>query len=158
MHDTALSEAALATALHEIEDQGYTVLENVIGDDLLDELSEELLRIEQDQDIAPSPNEFEGHQTVRIYNLLAYGSPFSKIPIHPAVLPVIEGVLDDAHEVRLDHEGIDSHDPATARILERVESRRGMRRHAASCRPDPDRPLLLRGCEGRNARRARYLQ
>ena len=95
MHDTALSEAALATAVHEIEDQGYTVLEKVIGDDLLDELSEELLRIEQDQDIAPSPNDFEGHQTVRIYNLLAYGSPFSKIPIHPAVLPVIEGVLDD---------------------------------------------------------------
>lgn len=95
VQDTALSEAALAKALGEIEDQGYTVLENVIGEDLLDELSAELLRIERDQGIAPSSNDFEGHKTIRIYNLLAYGSPFSKVPIHPALLPVVEGVLDD---------------------------------------------------------------
>jgi ectoine hydroxylase-related dioxygenase (phytanoyl-CoA dioxygenase family) len=95
VQDTALSEGALAEALHEIDDQGYTVLENVIGEDLLDSLSEELLRIERDQAIAPSSNDFEGQKTVRIYNLLAYGSPFSKIPVHPALLPVVDGVLDD---------------------------------------------------------------
>jgi ectoine hydroxylase-related dioxygenase (phytanoyl-CoA dioxygenase family) len=95
MQDRTLSKSALAKALHEIDDQGYTVLENVIGEDLLDALSEELLRIERDQGIAPSSNDFEGHKTVRIYNLLAYGSPFSKVPSHPALLPVIEGVLDD---------------------------------------------------------------
>jgi ectoine hydroxylase-related dioxygenase (phytanoyl-CoA dioxygenase family) len=95
MQDSALSEDALAKALHEIEVQGYTVLENVIGEDLLDCLSEELLRIERDQEIVPSSNDFEGYQTARIYNLLAYGSPFSKIPIHPALLPIVEGVLDD---------------------------------------------------------------
>jgi len=93
--DAALSGDALDRALGEIEEQGYTVLEDVIGGDLLDSLSEELLRIEHDREIGPSPNDFEGHKTVRIYNLLAYGSPFSRIPIHPALLPVVEGVLDD---------------------------------------------------------------
>ena len=33
-------------------------------------------------------------ETIRIYNLLAHGAPFDRIPIHPAVLPIIEGVLD----------------------------------------------------------------
>jgi ectoine hydroxylase-related dioxygenase (phytanoyl-CoA dioxygenase family) len=95
MQDAALSEGALAKALHEIEDQGYTVLENAISEELLDELNEELLRIERDHEIVPSPNDFEGQKTVRIYNLLAYGSSFSQVPILPKLLPVIEGVLDD---------------------------------------------------------------
>ena len=95
MQDIALSQDALAKALHEIEDQGYTVLENAIGEDLLDSLNEELLRIEHQQEIVPASNDFEGQRTVRIYNLLAYGSPFSKIPIHSALLPVVDGVLDD---------------------------------------------------------------
>ena len=42
----------------------------------------------------PAKNGFEGHHTVSIYNLLAHGKEFEKIPIHPNVLPVIEGVLD----------------------------------------------------------------
>lgn len=95
MQGPQVGDNALATALHEIEDQGYTVLEDVIDHDFLDTLSEELLRIEHDQGVLPSSNLFEGEKTVRIYNLLVYGSPFSEIPIHPALLPVIEGVLDD---------------------------------------------------------------
>ena len=95
MQDTALSEGALAKALHEIEDQGYTLLDNVISEELLDAVSVELLRIERDREIVPASNDFEGQKTVRIYNLLAYGAPFSRVPIHPAVLPVVEGVLDD---------------------------------------------------------------
>jgi len=91
----SISEDALAKALHEIDDQGYTVLADVIPDKLLDEVGEALLKLERDLEIVPAPNEFEGRQTIRIYNLLAHGEPFSKIPIVPAVLPVVEGVLDD---------------------------------------------------------------
>ncbi len=94
MQATTPSESTVAKALHEIEDQGYTVLENVIDADLLDALSEELLRIERDESVVRSSNDFEGRKTVRIYNLLAYGSPFSNVPIHPALLPIVEGVLD----------------------------------------------------------------
>jgi ectoine hydroxylase-related dioxygenase (phytanoyl-CoA dioxygenase family) len=43
----------------------------------------------------PAANLFEGTRTVRIYNLLVHGSTFESIPVHPTVLPVVEGVLDD---------------------------------------------------------------
>jgi ectoine hydroxylase-related dioxygenase (phytanoyl-CoA dioxygenase family) len=33
-------------------------------------------------------------RTNRVYNLLVHGPTFEKIPIHPSVLPVVEGVLD----------------------------------------------------------------
>ena len=81
-------------ALAEIEDRGYTILENVIGEDQLDAITEALDRIEREHGIQPAGNEFEGHQTVRIYNLLAHGDPFTAIPIHASLLPVVEGVLD----------------------------------------------------------------
>ncbi len=86
--------ASLEESLAEIEDRGYTILENVIGEDQLDAITEALDRIERDRGIGPAENDFEGHHTVRIYNLLAHGEPFSAIPIHPALLPVVEGVLD----------------------------------------------------------------
>lgn len=95
MQETGLSEEDLAKALREIEEQGYTVLADAIDEKLLDSLSESLLRIEHDRDVAPSSNDFEGHKTVRIYNLLAYGAPFSEVPIHSTLMPVIEGVLDE---------------------------------------------------------------
>ena len=42
----------------------------------------------------PSKNDFEGEQTVRIYNLLVHGKLYERIPVHANVLPIIEGVLD----------------------------------------------------------------
>ena len=80
--------------LREIEEQGYTILEGVIEPALLDAIDARLLAIEREQRVVPAANDFEGARTVRIYNLLAKGSPFARIPIHPAVLPVVEGVLD----------------------------------------------------------------
>jgi ectoine hydroxylase-related dioxygenase (phytanoyl-CoA dioxygenase family) len=80
--------------LAEIEEQGYTVLADVIDTDLVDALDEDLRRIERDQGIVPAGNDFEGAHTVRIYNLLALGEIYGRIPVHPAVLPVVEGVLD----------------------------------------------------------------
>lgn len=90
-----LDAGRLDRALREIDDQGYTILERVVGDELLDALEERLLRIERDRAIRPAQNDFEGRATLRIYNLLAYGEPFTRVPVHPALLPVVEGVLDD---------------------------------------------------------------
>jgi ectoine hydroxylase-related dioxygenase (phytanoyl-CoA dioxygenase family) len=86
---------ALARHLEEIEERGYTVLENVIEPELVESLRDALDRIARDQGIGACSNDFEGHATVRIYNLLAHDDVFARVPIHPAVLPVIEGVLDD---------------------------------------------------------------
>ena len=38
--------------------------------------------------------QLRGPTTVRIYNLLVHGELFERVPVHPNVLPIVEGVLD----------------------------------------------------------------
>ncbi len=77
-----------------IEAQGYTILEGVIEPELVAALNEALDRLERELGTRPGANLFEGHHTIRIYNLLARDAVFQKVPVHPAVLPIVEGVLD----------------------------------------------------------------
>jgi ectoine hydroxylase-related dioxygenase (phytanoyl-CoA dioxygenase family) len=80
--------------LARIAEQGYTVIEDAIEPELVDAINEDLLRLERELGVVPATNAFEGSHTVRIYNLLAHGELYQQIPVHPAVLPVVEGVLD----------------------------------------------------------------
>ena len=80
--------------LDEIDSQGYTCLESVVDDNLADALKAALLDLELQLGIRPGNNRFEGHHTVRIYNLLAHQPVFQQIPVHPSLLPVVESVLD----------------------------------------------------------------
>jgi ectoine hydroxylase-related dioxygenase (phytanoyl-CoA dioxygenase family) len=89
-----LSATDVAHHLGRIEEQGYTIIEDAIEPSLVDELADALRRLEVDLGIVPASNAFEGHQTVRIYNLLLHGPAFQRVPVHPNVLPVVEGVLD----------------------------------------------------------------
>src|SRR5258706_11336214 len=73
---------------------GFTIVDNAIAASLVDALNAALERLERELDAKPAMNGFEGHKTVRIYNLLAHGAPFALVPTHDSVLPVIEGVLD----------------------------------------------------------------
>jgi ectoine hydroxylase-related dioxygenase (phytanoyl-CoA dioxygenase family) len=73
---------------------GYTIVENAIAPALADALNAALSRLEREHDVRPAMNGFEGHKTVRIYNLLRYGAPFEQVPVHESVLPIVEGVLD----------------------------------------------------------------
>jgi ectoine hydroxylase-related dioxygenase (phytanoyl-CoA dioxygenase family) len=77
-----------------VRERGYTIVENAIAPDLLESLAQALVRLERELDAKPAGNGFEGHRTVRIYNLLAHGAPFAQVPVHAAVLPIVEGVLD----------------------------------------------------------------
>lgn len=77
-----------------IRNEGYTILERVIEPALIDDLAAALLRIETAFRIQPGRNLFEGDHTIRIYNLLAHDRVFERVPAHPAVLPIVEGVLD----------------------------------------------------------------
>jgi ectoine hydroxylase-related dioxygenase (phytanoyl-CoA dioxygenase family) len=77
-----------------IADEGYTIVEDAIEADLLDRLDTELHRLEVALRIVPARNDFEGSQTVRIYNLLVHGKAFEQVPVHPNVLPIVESVLD----------------------------------------------------------------
>ena len=85
----------LSRHLAAIEEQGYTLLENVIPDDLVDALNEALERLEAELATQPGANLFEGHHTIRIYNLLARDPVFQRVPVFPALLPLVEGVLDE---------------------------------------------------------------
>ncbi|MDZ4826601.1 MAG: phytanoyl-CoA dioxygenase family protein [Actinomycetota bacterium] len=78
----------------EVAEQGYTIVENAIEPDLVDALHDDLLRLERAFAVQPSPNSFEGHHTLRVYNLLAYGELYQRIPVHEHVLPIVDGVLD----------------------------------------------------------------
>ena len=77
-----------------IEEHGYTILESVLSTELVDALVSDLSRLETELRIGPSANSFEGAKTVRIYNLLARGKLYQRIPVHEEVLPIVEGVLD----------------------------------------------------------------
>lgn len=79
----------------EIGDQGYTIVENAFDPEFADELAEDLLRLEEELEVTPNRNPFEGYNTIRIYNLLVHGPLYERIPVHPTLLPIVEQVLDD---------------------------------------------------------------
>src|SRR5262245_60858722 len=85
------------TAEHvaDIAEHGFTIIDGAIEADLVDALGEDLSRLEHDLGIEPAANSFEGERTWRIYNLLVHGDLYEQIPVHPNVLPVVEGALDD---------------------------------------------------------------
>jgi ectoine hydroxylase-related dioxygenase (phytanoyl-CoA dioxygenase family) len=96
----AMAEPASNTD-REVEDhlgaiakRGYTVVEDALDPNLVDQLSEAIDRIEREFNITPAKNEFEGRDTYRVYNLLAHAGVFQQVPVHPKILPIIEGVLD----------------------------------------------------------------
>jgi ectoine hydroxylase-related dioxygenase (phytanoyl-CoA dioxygenase family) len=80
--------------LGQISEQGYTIVEEAIEPSHLDALDTALLRLEDELAVVPAGNDFEGRQTVRIYNLLVHGKVFEQVPTHPNVLPIVDGVLD----------------------------------------------------------------
>jgi ectoine hydroxylase-related dioxygenase (phytanoyl-CoA dioxygenase family) len=77
-----------------IRAEGYAIVENAIEPELVEALASALEQLESDLGVRPAGNAFEGARTVRIYNLLARGDPFERVPVHDSVLPIVEGVLD----------------------------------------------------------------
>jgi ectoine hydroxylase-related dioxygenase (phytanoyl-CoA dioxygenase family) len=85
---------AVAAHVREIAEQGYTIVPDAIDADHVDALVSDLSRLEDELSIKPATNDFEGANTWRIYNLLVHGDLYERIPVHPNVLPIVEGVLD----------------------------------------------------------------
>lgn len=69
---------------------GFTIVEDAVEPALVDALKSTLERLERERNVKPAMNGFEGHRTVRMYNLLSFGAPFDRVPVHDSVLPVIE--------------------------------------------------------------------
>ena len=89
-----LSEAEVASHADRIRADGYTVLERVVAPQLVEDLKQAVLRIEREHDLGLAKTSFEGFKTLRINNLLTYDDVFWEVPLHAAVLPVVEAVLD----------------------------------------------------------------
>ena len=89
-----MDQRTAAGHIERVRRDGYTIVENAIAPALIEALADALARLERDLDAKPAMNGFEGHKTVRIYNLLAHDPVFAQVPVHGSVLPIIEGVLD----------------------------------------------------------------
>lgn len=89
-----LDETAIADHVDRVKRDGFTIVEDAIEPQLIDALSAALERLERELEAKPAMNGFEGHKTVRIYNLLKFGEPFTRIPVHANVLSIVERVLD----------------------------------------------------------------
>lgn len=77
----------------QVLENGYCIVNNAIDLNLIDEIAEELSRLEKELNISAGNNLFEGLKTTRIYNLLKYSGIMQQIPIHPNILPIVERVL-----------------------------------------------------------------
>ncbi len=89
-----MTDTQTETRLAELERDGYTILERVIEKDLVERILSEIHRVEQLGASAPRGNALEGFHTLRTYNLLAKSPVFQEMPVHPAVLPLVERVLE----------------------------------------------------------------
>lgn len=96
MRSAALQYQFMTTNPHleRMQRDGFTVLEGVLAPDEVTALRDEVWRLERALAAAPAANLFEGLHTVRIYNLLAHGAAYHRIPVDPQVLPIVEQVLD----------------------------------------------------------------
>jgi ectoine hydroxylase-related dioxygenase (phytanoyl-CoA dioxygenase family) len=88
------TDEAWNSLLGRIAQDGYAVIENVLSAADADARAEDLLRLERELGVKPARNDFEGRRTWRVYNLLVHGPGYQELPVHPRVLPLVEGVLD----------------------------------------------------------------
>ncbi len=77
-----------------IERDGFTIVEDAIASEVVDRLVAAIDALHAELAVTPAANIFEGVKTLRIYNLLARGKVFEDVPVHDAILPIVETVLD----------------------------------------------------------------
>lgn len=77
-----------------VTEDGYAILERAIEPGLVAELVAAIDRCVTELAIPFGANDFLGVRTRRLFNLLARDPLFARVPIHEAVLPLVERVLD----------------------------------------------------------------
>jgi len=89
-----LSDSTITEHLARIDADGYTIVENAIEPELVEQLCDTIRRLERELGVRPRDTAAEGHATLRMYNLLAKDPVFQLMPVHPNVLPLAERILD----------------------------------------------------------------
>ena len=92
--DATRDAGAVDHHLAEIDERGYTIVENVIGQDLTIELRDTIRSMFVELDVQPKGNRAEGFATKRMYNLVPRAPVFQRLPTHPGVLPIVENLLE----------------------------------------------------------------
>ncbi len=93
MHEWAPGERERHLA--EIDEQGFTILEGVVPDDLRLDLTERIDRAMAEAGTGLGTNVFLGRHTRRLFNLLARDPAFARVPLFEPTLSLAEGVLDE---------------------------------------------------------------
>jgi ectoine hydroxylase-related dioxygenase (phytanoyl-CoA dioxygenase family) len=75
-------------------ENGFAILERALEPELVEALRAAVERRMAELAVPFGPNDFLGTRTRRLFNLLARDPLFARVPIHEAVLPVVERVLD----------------------------------------------------------------
>jgi ectoine hydroxylase-related dioxygenase (phytanoyl-CoA dioxygenase family) len=85
--------ATVAGPLAQLREQGWAVLPGLLSPQERGEVAAELERLHEP--VATGTNAFAGFTTRRLFNLLARTRRFDPLVAHPAVLALVEGLLDD---------------------------------------------------------------
>ena len=78
--------------VEEIREQGYTIIENLLGDDVIQRIKSALEPYLQGE--LMGRNDFEGLKSERVYALLAKHPDLAIIVEHPAVLEIVDQLLE----------------------------------------------------------------
>ena len=89
-----MNTAKVEEHLHAIEQDGYTILENVIEPELIEKIRARVRGFEREsQDERSGDSSGANFQRLRMGGLLHLDPLFWDVPIHPEVVPIVEGVL-----------------------------------------------------------------
>ena len=135
---------------------GYTILENAVEPALLDAVATDLLRLERELGRAAGAQRLRGHAHGADIQPARPWAALPDIPVHPAVLPLVEQVLDagclvsSLSSISIDaDEQHSATEPSTATTTGRIEE--GADPAATPVAADDGEPVLGRGRAVRTA-------
>ncbi len=89
-----LDDAAITEHIKRVQEDGFTVVEDAADPELTASLRDRLRGLADELGVQPKGTAAEGIATKRMYNLLAKDPSLADMPLHPNVLPIVEGLLD----------------------------------------------------------------
>lgn len=90
---TPEDRAAMAAEIEALDRKGWVVLPSLLGAEKLAEVRATFERLHRDTPLGDTG--FAGHRTQRVYNLAAKTRALDDLLLHPKVLALIEGHIDD---------------------------------------------------------------
>ncbi len=90
-----MQQEKIDNAVAAIAEQGFHIMEDALESALVDEVMDEIRRLEADAVPLSLQNRFHGFRTQRYYDVLNYGEVWQRLAIHPLILPVARAVLGE---------------------------------------------------------------